>query len=163
MMKLNVLKNIFPGKARHDIYVTIASTLVNSARFKATFNKASDTSNSEQSEDIYPSDKTTTTMQIKISNTRVDLIIKSGLGIARNKIEKLFFDNKIRVNGQKIGKKSEQIEEGDEIDVIKGPSPNNPEHLVVARVEILSMKPEEETISVKIRRSRSLLVESKYY
>lgn len=161
MLAVNSIRRVLASYTLKD---NIGSTFMGFVRFQSKRNNnLSNSSNSEDSEDYSPNDKSTTTTKIKVTNTRVDLIIKSGLGIARNKIEKLFYENKIRINGQKIGKKSEQVEEGDEIDVIKGPSPMNPEFLVVARVEVLSMKPEEETISVKIKRSRSLLVENKSY
>jgi RNA-binding protein YlmH len=51
---------------------------------------------------------------------RIDLILKSGLNIARNKIELAFYENKIRKNGKKILKKSQSVAVGDEIDFIKG-------------------------------------------
>lgn len=161
MISLNLIKNILSNSVRNS--PNVSSTIQFKRTKSKTTNRFTDSSSSDHSEDSLPSDKSTTIMKINISNTRVDLIIKSGLGIARNKIEKLFYENKIRVNGQKINKKSEQVGEGDEIDVIKGPSPNNPDFLVVSRVDILSMKPDSDSISVKLRRCRSLLVDSKSY
>lgn len=161
MISLNLIKNILSNSVRNS--PNVSSTIQFKRTKSKTTNRFTDSSSSDHSEDSLPSDKSTTIMKINISNTRVDLIIKSGLGIARNKIEKLFYENKIRVNGQKINKKSEQVGEGDEIDVIKGPSPSNPDFLVVSRVDILSMKPDSDSISVKLRRCRSLLVDSKSY
>ncbi|KAL3268545.1 hypothetical protein HHI36_007654 [Cryptolaemus montrouzieri] len=139
-----------------------SSALTQLYRFKSNQSKSNKSSGSSDSEksDLVIDDKVSRTMKINVTSRRVDLILKSGLGIARNKIEKLFYESKIRLNGEKIGKKSEQVEEGDEIDVLKGPSPNNPELLVVARVEVLSMKPDDDSIAIKIRRSKSLLVEN---
>lgn len=161
MISFNLIKNILSNSVRNS--PNVSSTIQFIRTKSKTTNRFTDSSSSDHSEDSLPSDKSTTIMKINISNTRVDLIIKSGLGIARNKIEKLFYENKIRVNGQKINKKSEQVGEGDEIDVIKGPSPSNPDFLVVSRVDILSMKPDSDSISVKLRRCRSLLVDSKSY
>lgn len=59
-------------------------------------------------------------VKYKVPSLRIDLIIKSGLSIARNKIELAFYENKIRKNGQKIAKKSLPVNIGDEIDFIKG-------------------------------------------
>lgn len=49
---------------------------------------------------------------------------------------------------------------GDEVDVIRGLSPMNPEFLVVSRLQLLSIKAGEENISVKLRRFKSLIVEN---
>lgn len=90
---------------------------------------------------------------------RADLLLKTGVGIARNKIEAAFYENRIRINGKKIAKKSLNCNVGDEIDLIKNDSPVNPNHLVIARIEILSATPKENGISVTMRRFKSLTVE----
>lgn len=104
-------------------------------------------------------DKNSKILNIKVSSLRTDLLLKAGLGIARNKIETMFYDSKIRVNGKKIFKKSMQVQVGDEIDIIKGVSVNNPKFLTVARVEVLSANGKDD-ISVKLRRCKSLIVEN---
>lgn len=119
----------------------------------------SEEASSENFEDSIQ-DKSTKVMNVHVHSLRTDLLLKAGLGIARNKVETLFYESKIRLNGQKINKKSVQVEVGDEIDVIRGPNPNNPNFLTVARVEILSAKEKEDSISVKLRRSKSLTVEN---
>lgn len=53
-----------------------------------------------------------------------------------------------------------QVRLGDEIDVVKMVSPKNPEHLYVSRVEILTIVPSEENISVTARRFKNLLIEN---
>lgn len=55
-----------------------------------------------------------------------------------------------------------QIREGDEIDVIKSFSPDNPENLVIARIEMLSARVdnEEEHIIIVARRFKSLTIEN---
>lgn len=65
-------------------------------------------------------DKHTKVLNASVSSMRLDLILKSGLGMARNKVETLFYESKIRLNGQKVLKKSETVSIGDEIDVVKG-------------------------------------------
>ncbi|GBP08081.1 Uncharacterized protein C6orf203 homolog [Eumeta japonica] len=94
------------------------------------------------------------------TSMRTDLILKSALGIARNKIEKSFYESKIRVNGKKILKKSVGVNLGDEVDLIKTVSASNPDHLHVARVEILKITPKEESIKVTVRRFKNLLIEN---
>jgi hypothetical protein len=105
-------------------------------------------------------DKHTKIMQVDVKSLRVDGVLKSGLGISRNKIETLFYESKIRVNGQKLMKKSDSVNEGDEIDIIKGVSVSNPNFLTVARVEILGITDKHEVITLKIRRSKSLTIEN---
>jgi hypothetical protein len=53
-----------------------------------------------------------------------------------------------------------QLHVGDEVDVIRGLSPMNPDFLLVSRLQILSVKAGEENIIVKIRRFKSLTVEN---
>lgn len=100
-----------------------------------------------------------TTVKIKVQSLRADLLLKSAVGIARNKIEAAFYDNRIRINGKKIAKKSQACKIGDEIDLIKNDCPTNPNHLIIARIEILATEPKEEHISVTMRRFKSLTVE----
>ncbi|KAM3966949.1 mitochondrial transcription rescue factor 1 [Aphomia sociella] len=99
-------------------------------------------------------------MKFSTTSMRTDVILKSALGVARNKIEQIFYESKIRVNGNKILKKSAPVRIGDEIDVIKMVSPNNPEHLYVARVEILNVAAKEDSISITARRYKNLLIEN---
>ena len=53
-----------------------------------------------------------------------------------------------------------QLNVGDEIDVIRGFSQQNPSHLVISRVVILSAADREEGFSVNLRRYKSLLIEN---
>ncbi|XP_053699194.1 mitochondrial transcription rescue factor 1 [Sabethes cyaneus] len=105
-------------------------------------------------------DKHTRLIKISLPSMRADLVVKAGLGIARNKVDALFYDSNIRVNGQKLLKKSTMLDAGDEVDVVKGVSPTNPDHLIVSRVEILDVTPKIETISVVMRRHKSLIIEN---
>uniref|UniRef100_A0A336KKN8 CSON012809 protein n=1 Tax=Culicoides sonorensis TaxID=179676 RepID=A0A336KKN8_CULSO len=108
-------------------------------------------------------DKHSKLMKVHVNSLRLDLIIKSGLGIARNKVEVLFYESKIRVNGQKVDKKSGRIDVGDEIDVVKGVSQMNPDHLIVQRVEIINVKPKDGDdggLVVSLRRHKSLIIEN---
>lgn len=90
---------------------------------------------------------------------RADLILKSAVGVARNKIETAFYENRIRINGKKILKKSLTVSIGDEIDLIKNESPVNHRHIVIARVIIISTVPREDGIFVTVQRFKSLTIE----
>ncbi|XP_015589989.1 uncharacterized protein C6orf203 homolog [Cephus cinctus] len=107
-----------------------------------------------------PRDKSTKIISTKVASMRLDLIVKAGLSIARNKVELLFYQSRIRYNGQRVLKKSINVHVGDEVDVIKGPSPNNPKFLIVARIVILSASGAEDGIKVKLSRDKSLLIEN---
>lgn len=53
-----------------------------------------------------------------------------------------------------------KIKPGDEIDVVRDVSPMNPEHIIVARLEILSVIPNTADITVVMRRFKSLTIEN---
>lgn len=53
-----------------------------------------------------------------------------------------------------------QVKTGDEIDVIKEFSSLNPENIVVSRIEILSVEPNSEDITVILRRFKLLTIEN---
>lgn len=104
-------------------------------------------------------------MHIRVSSLRTDTVLRSTFQIARNKIEKMFYESKIRVNGFKIIKKSHNVSLGDEIDLIKGFSPVNPKFLLVQRVKVLaasdpSTNDDEDNITLKIRRYKSLTIDN---
>ncbi|XP_054266117.1 mitochondrial transcription rescue factor 1 isoform X1 [Macrosteles quadrilineatus] len=100
---------------------------------------------------------------IKTQSMRVDGLVKKVLGIARNKAEAAFYEGSLRVNGVKPSKKNHQLKEGDEVDVIKGVSPMNPEFLSISRIEILSVKEdpdEDDQLLLKIRRTKTMYIEN---
>ncbi|KPJ08377.1 Uncharacterized protein C6orf203-like [Papilio machaon] len=99
-------------------------------------------------------------VKFKTTSLRTDVVIKSALGVSRNKVEQVFYESKIRVNGKKIMKKSHAVKVGSEIDVVKSVSPHNPDHLYVARIEVLNIVPKEEDIAITVRRFKNLLIEN---
>ncbi|XP_035777246.1 mitochondrial transcription rescue factor 1-like [Anopheles albimanus] len=121
---------------------------------------AEDVENDTTAYDDLIGDKHSRLMKVTVNSLRADVLLKAGLGIARNKVEGLFYESKIRVNGKKLLKKSSQLEQEDEIDVIRGLSPNNPDYLIVSRVEILSVEPRAENLVVTLRRQNSLVIEN---
>ncbi|XP_067883165.1 mitochondrial transcription rescue factor 1 [Heterodontus francisci] len=55
-----------------------------------------------------------------VPSFRFDLIMKAGLDMARNKVEDSFYGNKLRLNGEKLLKKSKVVKEGDVLDHLIG-------------------------------------------
>ncbi|KAI3367943.1 hypothetical protein L3Q82_026773 [Scortum barcoo] len=53
-----------------------------------------------------------------VQSFRYDVIMKAGQDIARNKIEDAFYNNKLRLNGQKLIKKSKTVKVGDTLDLV---------------------------------------------
>lgn len=47
-----------------------------------------------------------------------------------------------------------------EIDIIKGPSPDNPDFLLISRIEILNVKAEGLFFVITLRRNKNLTVEN---
>ncbi|XP_063609785.1 uncharacterized protein LOC134783716 [Penaeus indicus] len=101
-------------------------------------------------------------MRVNVSSLRLDAVLKAGLNMSRNKVESAFYDSKIRVNGQKVMKKSKQLQEEDEVDIIKAVSSKNPAFLDISRVVVLSIgsyNEDTDKIQVRLRKYPQLLVE----
>merc|ERR1739838_259010 len=99
---------------------------------------------------------------IKIDTLRMDSIIHVGFGMSRNKVDTAFYKGNILVNGKKPKKKSVNLHDGDEIDIIKGSKPENPDLINVTRVvmDILNYNEDTGKVSVKLRKYNQLLIES---
>ncbi|KYN04816.1 PREDICTED: uncharacterized protein C6orf203 homolog [Cyphomyrmex costatus] len=98
-------------------------------------------------------------IKIRAASIRLDAISKAGFGMARNKIEEAFYASKIRINGNKVLKKSKEMKIGDEIDLILHQSVDNPGLLVVNRIMVLSMDPVNDGIQIKLSIEKNLLIE----
>ncbi|XP_023176586.1 uncharacterized protein C6orf203 homolog [Drosophila hydei] len=127
---------------------------------KKSSRKSNDIDSDDEADDEFKDERDSKVVKTKVNSLRADLLLKSGLGMARNKVEMNFYESKIRVNGKKLAKKSEQLDVGDEIDVIRGFSQANPSHLVIARVVILSAGERDDGLSVNLRRYKSMLIEN---
>ncbi|XP_040055021.1 mitochondrial transcription rescue factor 1 isoform X2 [Gasterosteus aculeatus] len=57
-------------------------------------------------------------MEKYVQSFRYDVIMRAGLDMARNKIEDAFYSNKLRLNGQKLVKKSKAVKAGDTLDLV---------------------------------------------
>ncbi|KAK2723228.1 mitochondrial transcription rescue factor 1-like isoform X2 [Artemia franciscana] len=101
----------------------------------------------------------------RVSTLRLDLVLKLGLGIPRNKIDEAFYASRIKVNGQKVDKKSKQLFLGDTIDLMLGPSKMNPDFIDVGRVEIIDVEVDDDLdqtkrVIVELKRWKSLTIEN---
>lgn len=146
----------------HSSSLVLGNPQLQSLRHKSKTPKKKQESDSEESDDITEeySNRVSKVLTVNVTSPRVDAILKSALGIARNKIETMFYENKVRLNGEKLSKKSVSVQESDEIDLFKGPDPKNSNFIIVSRLEVISIKPEEESIAIKIRRYKSLTIEA---
>ncbi|XP_069739670.1 mitochondrial transcription rescue factor 1 isoform X2 [Narcine bancroftii] len=75
---------------------------------------------SEEEEDDRIQPKTYKDLEKVVTSFRYDLIMKAGLDMARNKVEDAFYGNKLRLNGEKLLKKSKAVKEGDVLDHLIG-------------------------------------------
>ncbi|XP_018550730.1 mitochondrial transcription rescue factor 1 [Lates calcarifer] len=53
-----------------------------------------------------------------VQSFRYDIILRAGLDIPRHKIEDAFYNSKLRLNGQKLIKKSKTVKIGDTLDLV---------------------------------------------
>jgi len=99
-----------------------------------------------------------------LPSTRLDTIAKAGFGISKSKIEKLFFEGRLRLNGEKITKKATTVKLGDYVDHVQGPSPHNPKFLEVSRCELVDVKEnrsgDDVRLHVKLKRFKKLTIEN---
>ncbi|XP_044282956.1 mitochondrial transcription rescue factor 1 [Varanus komodoensis] len=94
-----------------------------------------------------------------VQSFRFDVIMKAGLDIARNKIEDAFYNGELRLNGEKLWKKSRSVKVGDTLDFIIGEDKET-ESAVVMRVVLrkASEKNDDDKYKVVLRRWRNLKV-----
>ncbi|XP_064156891.1 mitochondrial transcription rescue factor 1 isoform X2 [Anguilla rostrata] len=93
-----------------------------------------------------------------VQSFRYDLIMKAGLDMARNKVEDAFYSNKLRLNGQKLIKKSKTVKVGDTLDLVLW---ENRETDTVALMRVVFKKvaavtKDEEKYKVVLRRWKHL-------
>ncbi|XP_010142418.1 PREDICTED: uncharacterized protein C6orf203 homolog [Buceros rhinoceros silvestris] len=94
-----------------------------------------------------------------VQSLRYDVVMKSGLDIARNKVEDAFYNNELRLNGEKLWKKSRTVKVGDTLDLLIGEDKETGT-AVVMRVVLkkVSDKTESEKYKVILRRWKNLKV-----
>ncbi|XP_067402649.1 mitochondrial transcription rescue factor 1 isoform X2 [Emydura macquarii macquarii] len=94
-----------------------------------------------------------------VQSFRYDLIMKVGLDTARNKVEDAFYNGELRLNGEKLWKKSRTVKVGDTLDHVVGEDKET-ETAIVMRVVFkkASEKTESGKYRVLLRRWKNLKV-----
>lgn len=97
-------------------------------------------------------------MEKHVQSFRYDVILKAGLDVARNKIEDAFYQNKLRLNGQKLIKKSKTVKVGDTLDLVvsENQETNSVSLMRVVLRRVFSETSSTEKYKVAIRRWKVL-------
>ncbi|XP_038616980.1 mitochondrial transcription rescue factor 1 [Tachyglossus aculeatus] len=93
-----------------------------------------------------------------VPSLRYDAILKAGLDIARNKVEDAFYKGELRLNGEKLWKKSRTVKVGDTLDLLVGDGKDSENEIIMRVVlrEVLEEKTETEKHRVVLRRWKHL-------
>ncbi|KAM9233451.1 mitochondrial transcription rescue factor 1 isoform 1-T3 [Dugong dugon] len=89
---------------------------------------------------------------------RYDVILKTGLDVGRNKVEDAFYKGELRLNGEKLWKKSRTVKVGDTLDLLIGED-KEAETDTVMRIllkKVFEEKTESEKYRVVLRRWKKL-------
>ncbi|XP_075058966.1 mitochondrial transcription rescue factor 1 [Mixophyes fleayi] len=95
-----------------------------------------------------------------VQSFRFDVILTAGLDMSRNKVEEEFYKGKLRLNGEKLWKKSRSVKAGDVLDLIVEESKEN-ETTTVMRIvlkDVLKEKTTTDKFKVLLRRWKLLKV-----
>ncbi|XP_006881295.1 PREDICTED: uncharacterized protein C6orf203 homolog [Elephantulus edwardii] len=93
-----------------------------------------------------------------VQSFRYDVILKTGLDVGRNKVEDAFYKGELRLNGEKLWKKSRTVKVGDTLDLIIEEN-KEAETDTVMRIllkKVLEEKTESEKYKVVLRRWKKL-------
>ncbi|KAM4694120.1 mitochondrial transcription rescue factor 1 isoform 1-T2 [Discoglossus pictus] len=96
-----------------------------------------------------------------VQSFRYDVILTAGLDISRNKVEDAFYNSFLRLNGEKLWKKSRAVKVGDTLDLIIAQDKES-ETTTVMRVILKSVSEEKtqtEKYKVLLRRWKNLQLE----
>lgn len=100
---------------------------------------------------------------IDVNSLRLDAVGKTAFSVTRAKIEEAFYKGELYVNGEKAVKKSQDLYEGDEIDLIKQVNLENPSKLDIKRMQILKLPDkttEQGRIKISIKRWQELTIDA---
>ncbi|VTJ78738.1 Hypothetical predicted protein, partial [Marmota monax] len=98
-----------------------------------------------------------------VQSFRYDVILKTGLDIGRNKVEDAFYKGELRLNGEKLWKKSRTVKIGDTLDLLIGED-KEAETETVMRIllkKVFEEKTESEKYRVVLRRWKKLTLPKK--
>lgn len=103
------------------------------------------------------------TLDINVSTLRLDGFAKVAFNTSRARVEELFYKGDLYLNGERPAKKSQDLTEGDEIDMVKQINQENHTLVDIRRVQILKL-PDKTTehgrFKVKISKWIHLTVEA---
>nr|CAD7428711.1 unnamed protein product [Timema monikensis] len=163
----------------------VGPPLSNGSRHPSQDTDSDEESDKEQWDDEVD-DKTSKVVIVKVGSLRIDLLLKAAFGIARNTSHAPHVILKTGVHSTILSTRQAPhiilkpgvhstipstrqaphtvlesgVNVGDEIDIIRGLSPLNSDFLIVSRIEVLSASANENNISVKLRRSKTLTIEN---
>ncbi|XP_004580403.2 mitochondrial transcription rescue factor 1 [Ochotona princeps] len=98
-----------------------------------------------------------------VQSFRYDVILKTGLDIGRNKVEDAFYKGELRLNGEKLWKKSRTVKVGDTLDLLIGEDKEAETETVMRIVlqKVFEEKTESEKYRVVLRRWKRLQLSKK--
>lgn len=76
-------------------------------------------------------------MTTQVKSSRLDAVVSAGLGISRSKLDELFLASQLRLNGERLHKKSHQLDEGDYVDYVFTSDEGSPK---LKRVRVLRIE-----------------------
>jgi ribosomal 50S subunit-recycling heat shock protein len=100
---------------------------------------------------------------ISVPSLRMDVVLKTATFLGRVEVEGAFYDGRIRINGEKIGKKSQEVAEGDQCDIILGRNSENNEFLDICRTDILTIADiasGKGRVKVNVRKHKLMVVDN---
>ncbi|XP_005377890.1 PREDICTED: uncharacterized protein C6orf203 homolog [Chinchilla lanigera] len=98
-----------------------------------------------------------------VQSFRYDVILKSGLDIGRNQVEDAFYKGALRLNGEKLWKKSRAVKVGDTLDLLIGED-KEAETEAVMRIllkKVFAEKTDSDKYRVVLRRWKNLKLPKK--
>ncbi|XP_016073029.1 PREDICTED: uncharacterized protein C6orf203 homolog [Miniopterus natalensis] len=98
-----------------------------------------------------------------VQSFRYDVILKTGLDVGRNKVEDAFYKGELRLNGEKLWKKSRTVKVGDTLDLLIGEDKETETETVMRILlkKVFEEKTESEKYRVILRRWKKLKLPKK--
>ncbi|XP_024407548.2 mitochondrial transcription rescue factor 1 [Desmodus rotundus] len=98
-----------------------------------------------------------------VQSFRYDVVLKTGLDIGRNKVEDAFYKGELRLNGEKLWKKSRTVKVGDTLDLLIGEDKETESEIMMRILlkKVFEEKTESEKYRVVLRRWKKLKLPKK--
>ncbi|XP_018409031.1 PREDICTED: uncharacterized protein C6orf203 homolog [Nanorana parkeri] len=96
-----------------------------------------------------------------VQSFRFDVIFTAGLDMSRNKVEDAFYSGKLRLNGEKLWKKSRAVKVGDSLDLVLEENREDATTIVMRTIlkEVQKEKTSTDKYKVVLRRWKRLTVQ----